>query len=121
MRHCRAAGHGGKVINISSVHEELAFPNFAAMRQQGRPADAGAHAGHRIGAARHHHQQHRARRNRDAHQREAAQRPVKLDALTRQIPLGRLGKPSRRAALAVFLASSDSDYVTGSTISSTAD
>ena len=30
VRHCRAAGHGGKVINISSVHEDLAFPNFAA-------------------------------------------------------------------------------------------
>ena len=30
VQHCRAAGHGGKVINISSVHEDLAFPNFAA-------------------------------------------------------------------------------------------
>ena len=29
VRHCRASGHGGKVINISSVHEDLAFPNFA--------------------------------------------------------------------------------------------
>jgi NAD(P)-dependent dehydrogenase (short-subunit alcohol dehydrogenase family) len=41
--------------------------------------------------------------------------PVKLAALTRQIPLARLGKPADVAGLAVFPASSDSDYVTGST------
>jgi glucose 1-dehydrogenase len=41
--------------------------------------------------------------------------PVKLAALTRQIPLGRLGKPGDVAGLAIFLASAESDYVTGST------
>jgi glucose 1-dehydrogenase len=41
--------------------------------------------------------------------------PVKLRALTQQIPLSRLGKPEDVAGLAVFLASSDSDYTTGST------
>ena len=30
VRHCRAAGRPGTIVNISSVHEELAFPNFAA-------------------------------------------------------------------------------------------
>jgi len=35
--------------------------------------------------------------------------------LVRQIPLGRLGKPADVAGLAVFLASTDSDYVTGAT------
>src|SRR5215470_829898 len=30
VQQCRAAGRSGKIINISSVHEELAFPNFAA-------------------------------------------------------------------------------------------
>ena len=30
VQHCRAQGRGGKIINISSVHEDLAFPNFAA-------------------------------------------------------------------------------------------
>jgi glucose 1-dehydrogenase len=40
---------------------------------------------------------------------------VKLQALTRQIPLSRLGQPADVAGLAVFLASADSDYVTGST------
>ena len=41
--------------------------------------------------------------------------PVKLQSLVRQIPLGRLGKPADVAGLAVFLASTDSDYVTGTT------
>ena len=39
----------------------------------------------------------------------------KLNALLGQIPLSRLGKPSDVAGLAVFLASADADYVTGST------
>ena len=30
VQQCLAAGRPGKIINISSVHEELAFPNFAA-------------------------------------------------------------------------------------------
>ena len=41
--------------------------------------------------------------------------PVKLQSLVRQIPLGRLGKPADVAGLAAFLASADSDYVTGMT------
>jgi glucose 1-dehydrogenase len=35
--------------------------------------------------------------------------------LVRQIPVGRLGQPGDVAGLAVFLASPDSDYVTGTT------
>src|ERR1044071_3533410 len=30
VQQCRGAGRTGKIINISSVHEELPFPNFAA-------------------------------------------------------------------------------------------
>ena len=41
--------------------------------------------------------------------------PVKLRALLSNIPLGRLGTPEDVAGLASFLASSESDYVTGST------
>ena len=39
----------------------------------------------------------------------------KLDALLRNIPLGRMGQPAEVAALAAFLASSEAAYVTGST------
>jgi glucose 1-dehydrogenase len=41
--------------------------------------------------------------------------PVKLKALLDNIPLKRLGKPEDVAAVASFLASADSDYVTGTT------
>jgi glucose 1-dehydrogenase len=41
--------------------------------------------------------------------------PTKLNSLLGQIPLARLGKPKDVASVAVFLASDDADYVTGST------
>jgi len=41
--------------------------------------------------------------------------PVKLNALLGNIPLKRLGKPEDVASMAVFLASSESDYATGTT------
>ena len=41
--------------------------------------------------------------------------PAKLNALLNQIPLGRLGQPEDVAGVAVFLASDDAAYVTGST------
>jgi glucose 1-dehydrogenase len=41
--------------------------------------------------------------------------PKKVAALTAQIPLGRIGATSDVAGLAVFLASSESDYATGAT------
>jgi glucose 1-dehydrogenase len=39
----------------------------------------------------------------------------KLDALTANIPLGRLGTPEDVASLAAFLASDEAAYITGST------
>ena len=41
--------------------------------------------------------------------------PAKLNAVLGQIPLKRLGQPGDVANVAVFLASEDADYVTGST------
>ena len=41
--------------------------------------------------------------------------PAKLSALLSQIPLNRLGQPEDVAGVAVFLASDDAAYVTGST------
>jgi glucose 1-dehydrogenase len=42
--------------------------------------------------------------------------PAQLKALLDNIPLARLGKTSDVAGVAVFLGSSDSDYITGTTI-----
>jgi 2-hydroxycyclohexanecarboxyl-CoA dehydrogenase len=42
--------------------------------------------------------------------------PEFIEAALRQVPLGRFGDPSKDAgALALFLASSDSDFITGMT------
>jgi glucose 1-dehydrogenase len=116
VRHCRAAGQGGKVINISSVHEDLAFPNFAAycaskgalrMLTRTLAVELGP-LGITInniapGAIE------------TPINTKLLNDPVKLAALTHQIPLGRLGKPGDVAGLAAFLASPDSDYATGGT------
>ena len=39
----------------------------------------------------------------------------KLDALLRNIPLGRMGTPEEVAGIAAFLASDEASYITGST------
>ena len=38
------------------------------------------------------------------------------EAVTSSVPLGRLGKPEEVAALAVFLASGDSGFITGTDV-----
>jgi glucose 1-dehydrogenase len=116
VRACVRAKRPGKIINISSVHEDLAFPNFAAycaskggLRMLARTlavelGPLGITINNIAPGA-----------IETPINTKLLNDPAKLAALTRQIPLGRLGKPGDVAGLAVFLASSDSDYVTGST------
>ena len=116
VQHCRAAGQPGRIVNISSVHEDLAFPNFAAycaakgglrMLTRTLAVELGP-----LGIAINNIAPGAIETPINA---KLLNDPEKLRALTRQIPLGRLGQPADVAGLAVFLASSDSDYVTGST------
>ena len=106
----------GRIINISSVHEDMVFPNFASycaakggMRMLMR--DLAMELG-----------PHQITVNNVAP--GAIDTPInaslltnkpELDALLNNIPLGRLGKPEEVAGVVAFLASDDGAYVTGST------
>ena len=111
-----AAKQPGRVINISSVHEDMVFPHFATycaskggMRMLMR--DLAVELGPRnitvnniapgaiatpINAA-------------------LLEDKSKLDAVLANIPLGRIGTTEDVASLAAFLASDEAAYITGST------
>ena len=64
-----AAGDGGRIINVSSIHEDVAFLDYTTYaRLQGRRAHVHAHRVSGAGAARHHRQRHRPRGDRHADQ-----------------------------------------------------
>jgi glucose 1-dehydrogenase len=112
----RDAKRPGRIINISSVHEDMAFPHFSTycvskggMRMFAR--NLAVELGplgitiNNIAPG-------------------AIMTPInktllddkpKLNALLENIPLGRMGKPEDVAGLAAFLASDEAAYVTGST------
>jgi glucose 1-dehydrogenase len=112
-----AQGDGGRIINVSSVHEDLAMPTNSAycatkggVRMLMRTL-AVELAPHDItvnniapGAI---------ETPMDA---PLEQNPDEMKKLLSEIPLGRMGKPEEVANLALFLASDDSSYVTGSTL-----
>lgn len=116
VKHLMATNRRGKIVNISSVHEELPFPNFTAycaskggvkMLTRNLSVELGP-----LGI------------NINNIAPGAIETPIntkllndsqKLNALLGQIPLRRLGQPGDVSGLAVFLASDDADYVTGST------
>jgi len=116
VQQCRAGGRKGKVINISSVHEDMAFPNFSPycaskggvrMLTRTLAVELGP-LGITINSI-------APGAIETPINAKLLQDPVKLKSLLGQTPLGRLGNTDDVAGLAVFLASSDSDYVTGST------
>jgi glucose 1-dehydrogenase len=116
VRRLRDAKLPGRVINISSVHEDMVFPHFSTycaskggMRMLMR--DLAVELGplnitvNNIAPG-------------------AIATPIntkmmanktQLDALLANIPLGRMGTPEEVAGLALFLASDDGAYCTGST------
>ncbi|NYF51358.1 SDR family NAD(P)-dependent oxidoreductase [Tunturiibacter gelidoferens] len=116
VRRLRDAKQPGRIINISSVHEDMVFPNFSTycaskggIRMLMR--DLSVELGplnitvNNIAPG-------------------AIATPIntklmedkpKLDALLANIPLGRMGTPDDVSGVALFLASDDAAYVTGST------
>jgi glucose 1-dehydrogenase len=115
-RKLAAAKKPGRIINISSVHEDMAFPGFATycaskgglrMLMRDLCVELGPFgiAINNIAPG-------------------AIATPInkslledkpKLNALLEQIPLGRLGTPEDVAALVAYLASDDASYITGAT------
>lgn len=111
-----AQGHGGRIINISSVHEDIPMPtnvpycaSKGGLRMLMRTV-AVELAPHRITV------------NNVAPgaidtpiNAETEKNPKKMDALLSEIPLDRMGQPNEVAELCAYLASDAASYVTGST------
>ena len=107
----------GKVINISSVHEELPFPHFTPycmskgglkMMMRNLAIELGS-CGITVnniapGAIE------------TPINKQLMGDPKLLNAVLQNIPVGRIGKPGDVATVAAFLASSDADYITGTTV-----
>ena len=111
-----ASKAGGKIINISSVHEELPFPHFASycaskggvkMLTRNLSIEL-APLGITINSIAPGAIETPINKN-------LLNDPAKLSALLANIPLKRLGTPDDVANMAVFLASEESNYATGTT------
>jgi glucose 1-dehydrogenase len=116
VNHLRQTNRPGKVINISSVHEDLPYPNFASycaakgglrMLTRNLAVELGG-LGITVNAI----APGAIRTDINA---QMIQDPARLNALLHHIPLGRLGVSADVASVATFLASADADYVTGAT------
>jgi glucose 1-dehydrogenase len=107
----------GKIINISSVHEELPFPHFASycvskggLKMLARDlaielAPFGITVNNIAPGA-----------IETPINKALLNDPAKLKPLLENIPLKRLGTPEDVAGVAAFLASPDADYITGTTV-----
>jgi glucose 1-dehydrogenase len=112
----RDSGRGGSIVNISSIHEDVPFPGFTpycaakgGLRMVMRNASVElAQFGIRVnnvapGAIA------------TPINADTLNHPDRVAVLQRIVPLMRMGQPIEVANVALFLASDDSSYVTGST------
>lgn len=116
VNYCRKSKVAGTIINMSSVHEEIAFPHFAAYcASKGGLKMLTRNLASELA-------QFNIRINNVAP--GAVSTPINQDLLNNKeqlekvlqnIPLKRMGKVEDVAAVVAFLASDDAAYVTGST------
>lgn len=117
VRRWIAAKQTGKIVNISSVHEELPFPHFATycaskgglkmlMRDLAVELGPFGITVNNIAPGAIETPINKALLN----------DPAKLRPLLKNIPLKRLGTTEDVSGVAAFLASSDADYITGTTV-----
>ena len=117
VKHLQSRKAPGKIINISSVHEDLPFPHFTAycaskggLKMMTRNlsielAPFGITINNIAPGA-----------IETPINTNLLHDPAKLNALLQNIPLNRLGQPRDVSSAVAFLASSDADYITGTTL-----
>lgn len=116
VKHLIATQRTGKIINISSVHEELPFPNFTAYcASKGGMKMLTRNLAIELGPLGININNVAPGAIETPINTKLLNDPDKLGALLKNIPLGRLGQPGDVASIVAFLASSDADYVTGTT------
>lgn len=109
-------GEGGKLIFISSVHEDIPFPEYTAYcASKGGVRMMMRNLAMELA-------QHRINVNNIAPgaiatpiNQAVLNDPVAMKNAVSEIPWGRFGRPEEVASVAVFLASDEAEYVTGST------
>jgi glucose 1-dehydrogenase len=117
VRQNKQLNRGGRIINISSVHEELAFPHFSSycaskggLKMLTRDlAIELAPLGFTINSI-------APGAIETPINKDLLNDQVKLNALLQNIPLRRLGTPADIGSVASFLASDDASYMTGTTV-----
>jgi glucose 1-dehydrogenase len=116
VQHLRETHRSGKVINISSVHEELPFPHFASYcASKGGLKMLTRNLAVELAPLNITINNVAPGAIETPINTKLLNDPQKLNSLLQNIPLGRLGQPQDVAAMVAFLASSDADYITGST------
>ncbi|WP_158829487.1 SDR family NAD(P)-dependent oxidoreductase [Mucilaginibacter lacusdianchii] len=116
VKYCMSTNRGGVVINMSSVHEEIIFPHFAAYcTSKGGLKMLTRNLATELAPL-------NIRVNNVAPgaiatpiNKKLEETPKLMENVLKNIPMKRMGKPEDVAALVAFLASDDATYVTGST------